>query len=138
MRTELARIAIAAALSFATLPAAACGFCDEDRVAAVFDQSVVTRAVARHNVVAFLSMEGEVPVNAATARAILAALEAGGGVRGSARVALENAACSIAYDPSRTKLASLIAKADRLLAARGITLKALRVTGPDGGLKEPD
>jgi hypothetical protein len=138
MRTSLARVALAGAALFTGFPAAACGFCIEDRVATVYDQGVVTDALARRRVVAFFSLEGEPRADAATQRAVLAALEAAGGVRGTGRVDLASGACSIAFDPARTRLSALVASADRRLAARHIALKAVRVTGPGGALEEVD
>jgi hypothetical protein len=138
MRTRLARGALAGAALFMAFNAGACGFCIEDRVATVYDQAIVTDALARSRVVAFFSLEGEPRADAATQRAVLAALEAAGGVRGTGRVDLASGACSIAFDPARTRLAALVAAADRKLAARHIVLKALRVTGPGGALKEVD
>ena len=43
----------------------ACGYCIEDRVAAVYDQAVVDASARTHRTVAFLSIEGEVRDDAA-------------------------------------------------------------------------
>ena len=59
------------------------------------------------------------------------------GIKGTARVSLESASASVAYDPARTSLAQLAAAGDRALASRAITLEALRVIGADGRLREP-
>ncbi len=139
MRTEatIRGAVMVIGLAFAAPCAYACGFCVEDRVAAVYDHAVVEAATAQHRAVAFFAVEGDLKPDAASRRALVAALEAGGGIRGSARVALENAACSIAYDPARVSLAQLTARAGKPLAARGLTLAALRVTDRLGELKEP-
>jgi hypothetical protein len=139
MRTEatIGGAAMAIGLAFAAPCAYACGFCVEDRVAAVYDHAVVEAATARHRAVAFFAVEGDLKPGAASQRALVAALEAGGGIRGSARVAVENAACSIAYDPARVSLADLTTRAGRVLGAKGLALAPLRVTDRHGELKEP-
>jgi hypothetical protein len=136
---RLARFALGLgfALSAAALDAAACGLCIEDRVAAVYDQPAVDRAVAHRQHVAFFALNGSIEENAATRRAVIAALE-GAGIRGTVRVSLESATASVAFDPSRATPASLAAAADRALGARAITLEALRVIGADGRLREPE
>jgi hypothetical protein len=120
----------------AALPAAACGICIEDRVAAVYDQPTVDRAVAQHRQVAFFSLNGSVEATPATRRAVIAALERGG-IRGTVHVSLESATASVAFDPKRATVASIAGAGERALAPQSLTLEALRVTGPDGKLREP-
>ena len=49
------------------------------------------------------------------------------GVRpGTARVSLENAALSFAYDPKRAKQALIASEIDKRLGARGLSLRFLR------------
>jgi len=131
------RRAVAVLLGAAAAPAAACGFCIEDRVAAVYEQALVDGALARHRNVAFFALEGTLTTDAATRRAVLAALDSRGGERGSARLSLENKACSIAYDPGHTNLVRLAAAAERALASRGVALIPLRVIDAGGRLRDP-
>jgi hypothetical protein len=137
MRTRLLAIALAMLVAGASAQVFACGFCIEDRVAAVYDQKVVDDAVARRHEVAFFAIEGPLGANAAFRRAVLAALEGGGAIRGTARVAVENAACSVAFDPAKADPARLAAAAERRLSARGLTLTPLRVLDSRGRLREP-
>ena len=132
----LARAALLASLATAAPLAMACGVCLEDRVAAVYDHEVVEAAVGKQRHVVFLAIEGPAH-DAASRRAIAAALEGGGALKGTARVALESASCSAAFDPSRTSMQALIARANKPLAARGVSLAALRVIDGGGKLKEP-
>ena len=127
--------ALALALA-AALPAPACGICIEDRVAAVYDQPTVDRAVARHQQVAFFSLNGSLEATPATRRVVTAALERAG-IRGSVHVSLESATASVAFDPVRASVASIAAAGDRALAPQALTLEALRVIGADGKLREP-
>jgi hypothetical protein len=132
-----ARALLAGILVAITASAAACGFCIEDRVAAVYDQALVDKSLAQHRYMAFFAIEGAVNVDEATRLALLAALNASGASRGSARLSLESAACSVAYDPAQTDLAKLAAVAGRALASRGLTLNALRIIDARGRLREP-
>ena len=133
-RRWIAAAALASALAPA-LNAAACGICVEDRVAAVYHRASIERALAHGQQVAFFGIDGSLPATAATRKAVAAAVEREG-VRGSARVSTESATVSVAFDPSRTSLAQVRQHAARDLAARGLTLEALRVIGPDGTLRE--
>ena len=139
MRTDMGgRLARAAvlALGMAAGSAAACGICIEDRVAAVYDQPTVERAIHRRQAIAFFSLNGSVEATPETRRAVVAALDRAG-IKGTVHVSLESATASVAYDPRRTTLASLTAAGDRALASRALKLEALRITGPDGTLREP-
>jgi hypothetical protein len=131
------RFAAALALTLGSAAAMACGYCIEDRVAAVYDQNVVDGSKHAQRTVAFLSIEGSVRDDAASKRAVLAALKVAGAARGSARVVLANAACSLAFDPARTSLDKVVASANRGLAGRGMTLAPLRVIDAGGKLREP-
>ena len=133
---HLVALAAGFALAGAALSAVACGFCIEDKVAAVYDSAIVERAVADHRHVAFFAIEGDPQVDTATRRAVTSALESAGGVRGTARVALQNGACSIAFDPKRTDIKRLAAFADRALASHKLSLTAVRVIDDGGKLKE--
>jgi dienelactone hydrolase len=127
---------LAAALAASAGSAAACGICIEDRVAAVYDQATVDHAVAKRHNVAFFALNGALEESPAVQRAVAAALDAAG-VRGTARVSLQSASASVAFDPARASVASVAAAGDRALAKRAIRLEALRVIGEDGRLKEP-
>lgn len=131
-------VRIAAGLAaFSAMAALACGYCIEDRVAAVYDQEVVDAAARAHRTVAFFSIEGDLRDDADSKRAVGVALEAAGAVDGSSRMALENAACSMAYDSSRISLDAVVAAANRPLASRGLALAPLRVIDAGGKLREP-
>jgi hypothetical protein len=136
-RLGLLRAIAAAGLVLAVGPANACGYCIEDREAAVYDHGVIANAQARHHTVVFFAIEGEIKLNSEpTRRALVAALEAGGGDKSTARVALPSASCSVAYDPAKVSLAQLEARANRALVQRGLTLAPLRMTTPSDGLVE--
>jgi hypothetical protein len=128
--------ALAGITLFTALAAHACGFCLEDKVAAVYDQALVDAARARGRSVVFFAIEGSPRLEEATRRAVLAALVRPGTTRATARVSLESAAGSVAYDPGRTDPAKLAASADRALAPLALTLTPLRVIDAAGKLSE--
>ena len=137
MRSSRAATAFAFAVVLAAaMPAAACGVCIEDRVAAVYDQPTVDRAVARHQEVVFFALNGSLEATPATRRAVTAALERAG-IRGTVHVSLESATASVVFDPARASVASIAAAGDRSLAPKALRLEALRVIGADGKLREP-
>jgi hypothetical protein len=125
MRIDVVLLSLALAFS---APAVACGFCIEDRVAAVYDQATIEKAIKERRHVAFFEFEG-----GAKQRAIVNALEGAGAARGTAKVSDPDHACSVVYDPRRTDLGRMIAAAGRA----GIALKALRVIDERGKLREP-
>jgi hypothetical protein len=130
MRTEALILALCLPLS-----AGACGFCIEDRVAAVYDQAAVEQAVKQKRYVAFFGIEGE--GHAVSPAAIASALEGAGAVRGATRVSIHEHALAAVYDPKRTTVKKLGEAASRSLAPRGLTLTALRIIDASGKLSEP-
>jgi hypothetical protein len=123
MRTSRSqRAVLAMVFAIVAAPASACGICIEDRVAAVYDQPTVDRAVKRHQEVVFFALNGALVASPETRRVLLKALDRAG---------------SVAYDPARASLVSLAAAGDRALASRSITFEALRVIRADGRLHEP-
>ncbi len=123
------RIAVLALLAVAAAgPAAACGHCIEDKIAAAYDHAEVGRALQAKHAVAFFGIDGLRAGGEPLRQQIMRALEATPGVdRGSARVSLEGASLSFAFDPARVRLAEVSRAAERRLAAQGLTLLPLRV-----------
>ena len=106
----------------------ACGYCVEDKMAAVYDHATVTRALAQKHHVAFFHIDGELASGPATKRALEELANAATGVeRGSAHVSTESAALSVSFDPQRATVASLQAALERKLAARRNSLILLQV-----------
>ncbi|MCD6042575.1 MAG: hypothetical protein K0R40_2178 [Burkholderiales bacterium] len=105
-----------------------CGVCIDDKVASSYDHAVVMQAKQRGHEVAFFAIEGPLVRSAETRGAVLRAIRSASGVQGaSARVSLENAALSFAYDPARTTHAAVGAALDARLAERRLSLRFLRV-----------
>jgi hypothetical protein len=122
------RAIVLAALVALSQHALGCGYCVEDKLAAVYDHATVTRALAQNHQVAFFHLEGELAPGPAAKRALEALANGVPGVdRGSARVSPESAALSVAFDPQRVSAAALQDALERKLAAGRKTLMLLRV-----------
>ena len=110
-------------------PAAlACGYCVEDKIAAVYDHAVVARALGRKHHVVFFHIDGTLAPGERTRRALEALAESTEGVdKGSARVSVESASLAVAFDPRRTPIVEVQKGLERKLAAKQLSLLPLRV-----------
>jgi hypothetical protein len=119
-----------------TSTALACGFCIEDKIAAVYDHAVVTRAIAQKHQVVFFAVEGNIPPGEGSRRTLAAIVESVVGVdKGSARVSVESASLSVAFDPVHAPFAGIERALSRKLAARGLSVGILRVMDKPAELK---
>jgi hypothetical protein len=110
-------------------PAAlACGYCDEDRIAAVYDHTVIGKALDRHHEVAFFAIEGH--CGQATNRG---ASSKGRWQRKTAidlpslRVSVDSASLSLAYDGGALSRERIGDAMNRRLAAHGLGVSLLKV-----------
>lgn len=126
---------IVAALLAAPAVSLACGVCIEDKVAAVYDYELVSRALARGQHVAFFQLEGRVAPGEA-AKHLLEDLagSAAGVERGSARVSLDTMSLAVAYDPRRAPFARVQAALEKKFAARRLVLAPLKLIERPGEL----
>ena len=122
------RALLVGALLALSQQALACGYCVEDKIAAVYDHATVTRALAQKHHVAYFHIEGALVPGAATKRALEAIANSMNGTdQGTARASVESTALSVAFDPQRTTVASLQAALERKLAAKNNSLMLLQV-----------
>jgi hypothetical protein len=130
MKTVIALAALA--FSGASL---ACGLCIEDKVAAVYDHAVVSRATAANHQVAFFVLEGPLAGTEAEKQLLQSAVASVAGVdAGSARASSELQSVSFAFDPARSKLAVLERALQLKLNKRQVRLALVRVVDK-GSLK---
>ena len=116
-----------ALLTALAIDAFACGVCIDDKIASCYDHALISRERARGNGVAFFAIQGPLPHDEATRALLLGKLAATPGVlRGSARVSVESAALSFAYDPRRGSALAVAQKLEQRLSP-GLTLALLRV-----------
>lgn len=129
------RTAVACALLGLAAEALACGYCVEDKVAAVYDHAVIMDALDRGHRVAFFAVEGP-DTAAAERRALERSLAQAGGIDpGSLRVSLPSGALSFAYDPKRVGIGPVVGALERKLGPKGLSLSILRVIDRDDRLR---
>jgi hypothetical protein len=124
-----------AALLFLAGEASACGYCVEDKIAATYDHAVVTRALQRGQHLAFFHVDGSEPRSEATRRALEDAASMPGVEKASVRISPDLLTLSLAFDPRRVSLAAVMARLDRKLAARKLSVMPLRVMEQAADLK---
>jgi len=106
----------------------ACGYCVEDKIAAVYDHAAIERALAERQTVVFFAIDGPLSASANTRVRLQAIADATSGViQGSARVSVDAAALAVAYDPRRMTLAAVQRLLERRLAPYGLSLAVLRI-----------
>lgn len=122
------RAAVLTALLAVAGAAGACGVCVEDKMAAVYDHTVVTLALNQKHHVAFFHVDGNLVAGEATKRALeKAADDSPSADKGSVRISVESASLSVAFDPRRTTMAALQKDLERRLAAKKLSLMLLQV-----------
>lgn len=125
VRALLPALAIVAVTSSA---AHACGYCIEDRMAAVYDHQVMARAAASGHRIAFFAVQGPQITDSATAQAMRRDVERVAGVdRGSVRYSGDLAALSLSFDPRATPYGALDRALGRTLGARGLGLGLINI-----------
>jgi hypothetical protein len=113
----------------ARTPAYACGHCVEDKVAATYDYTVLTRAARGGHVVVFAEIRGPAAGAGPALKMFIArTLAATPGVDGgTVRVSLDPPAASFACDPARHAPNALLASVNPHLATRGLRLVVIEI-----------
>jgi hypothetical protein len=114
-------------LAVACESAQACGYCVEDKIAAVYDHAVVSTALAAQHQVVFMHVEGP-----ATRPALEQAANAAGADRGSVRVSSDLLTVSFAFDPKRRGLGPIHVAMEKRL--KGVSLLPFQVMDKPGSL----
>src|SRR5690242_20511401 len=98
--------------------AAACGYCVEDKIAAVYDHAALQQAKAHRQSVVYFAIDGAIRD---PGKVLEKTIESAPGVqKGSVRVSVEAAALAVAFDPGRTPLAALQRALEQKLKSRGL------------------
>jgi hypothetical protein len=88
--------------------AMACGHCEEDLVASVYDHGLVLRSQSLKQRIMYMAWDGPVARDDATARRLIQeASRATGVTPGSVRVSVQPAALSVAFNPAKTNQAQI-------------------------------
>ncbi|MEO5677387.1 MAG: hypothetical protein ABIQ84_07550 [Usitatibacter sp.] len=126
-RRAHAAAGLAALALAASLPALGCGYCIEDRMAAVYDHRVITDALDKHHRIAFFALEGTLPPDGQARRVVAGALRSTKGVDSqSLRISVASASLSLAYDGQRISSARIVEILNRKFAARGMRVALLK------------
>jgi hypothetical protein len=97
--------------------AMACGHCEEDLVASVYDHGLVLRSQSLKQRIMYMAWDGPVARDDATARRLLQeASRATGVTPGSVRVSVQPAALSVAFNPAKNNRAQIEASLQTRLA----------------------
>jgi hypothetical protein len=107
--------------------AAVSGLPAQDRIKSVWDEGILAQARAQAHKVAFFAIDGTIAPGIRV-EAIAAIAEAAFGVeKGSARVCVETASLSLAFDPNRTAFVAIQRILDRKLARLRLTLLPMTI-----------
>lgn len=127
MKTGRSTGAVAVLLALGSTVAFACGHCDEDRIAAVYDYALTQRTVALKHEIIFFAWDGSVPLSDASRQKMLALGEAVPGVdKGSTRVSMQPAALAVAFAPQRYSAQTVEVALKQKLASLKLTLVRLQ------------
>ena len=88
--------------------AMACGHCEEDLVASVYDHGLVLRSQSLKQRIMYMAWDGPVARDEVTARRLMQeASRATGVTPGSVRVSVQPASLSVAFNPAKTNRAQI-------------------------------
>ena len=119
---------LASLLLMSTSPVIACGHCIEDKVAAVYDHTVVAKAVHEKHIVAFFGIEGSLVVNTASKQEIQKIMSSINGVDPStSRISLETGSISLAFNPALLSYPALLTSLDKKLKLKKLSVFPLEV-----------
>ena len=125
---KLMRYAVMALCFAAASATQACGVCVEDKMAATYDHSLVTRALQRGHEVLFLEVVGAEPANQAQWRFLVRTVEGISGVgRGSVRTSVAPPALSFEFDASRASSATVLTRINDRLRKQQVKVELIRV-----------
>lgn len=103
--------------------ALACGYCVEDKIAAVYDHAALTQAHARKQTVVYFAIDGAIRDARPALEKIVHSVP--GVEKGSARVSVEGHALAVTFDPRRTSLPAVQSAIEKALKPRGLELLLL-------------
>lgn len=103
--------------------ALACGYCVEDKIAAVYDYAAVQQAASRKQTTVYFAIDGAIRGQASSLKTVIERTK--GVEQGSARVSVEAAALAVAFDPARVSLGVLQRNLEAKLRPLGLSLLLL-------------
>ena len=131
MNAPARAVAVAVSALLLTLFSAAsfaCGYCVEDRIAAVVDHTLLQRSLASKHPVLFFAWDGPVTRSDASRQKILALVAAISSVdKDSARVSVEPASLALAFDPQQSNAQAVEAALQKMLGSLKISVIRLQI-----------
>ena len=119
---------LASLLLMSTSSAIACGHCLEDKVAAVYDHTMVAKTVREKHVVAFFGIEGPLVVNQTSKQEIQKIIASIHGVDpNTSRISLETGSISLAFNPTVLTYPALLDSLDKKLKPKKLSVFPLEV-----------
>ena len=129
MKVRLAGKVIALCLALSSTVVIACGYCVEDRIAAVYDHALAQRTLALKHEMIFFAWDGPLTRSEVSKQKIMTLGATVPGVNpGSLRVSMEPAALALAFDPQRSSGQSIEAALQTKL--RLMKLSIVRLQAP--------
>ncbi len=126
MKARSSTRAVATVVALTSAAALACGHCDEDRIAAVYDHALSQRTLALKHEIIFFAWDGVVAASDASRQKIMALGEVVPGVdKGSTRVSMQPAALAVAFAPHRYSAQAVEAALKQKLASMKLTIVRL-------------
>ena len=104
-------------------PVLSCGYCVEDKIAAVYDHAALAQAQARKLTTVYFAIDGAIRAPASTLKTMLERTK--GVQKGSARLSVESAALAVTFDPKLTSLPAVQSALEKALRPRGLELLLL-------------
>ena len=122
---------LALLLTLVSATSFACGYCVEDRIAAVYDHTLLQRSLASGHPVLFFAWDGPVTRDDVSRQKIMALAAAVAGVdKNSTRVSVEPAALALAFDPQQSNAPAVEAALQKKLGSLKISVVRLQVPAP--------
>jgi hypothetical protein len=127
---------LALLLALGSASSFACGYCVEDRIAAVYDHALLQWSLASKHPVLFFAWDGPVTRDEASRQKIMAIASAVAGVdKDSTRVSVEPASLALAFDPQQSNAAAVEAALQKKLGSLKISVVRLQVPPPSSPVR---
>ena len=127
MNASPARALVLVLASLSAGAACACGYCVEDRIAAVYDHALSQRTKSLQHEIVFFAWDGPLERSEVARRRMLALAESTPGVdAGSTRLSMEPAAIAVAFDPRRRSVRDVTEALQRKLRVMPATITLLQ------------
>ena len=132
------RFVLALCLLLGSADVLACGYCVEDKVAAVYDHTSIKQAIAKGHRVAFFAIDGTLEANSGQAAAIeRAAIRTTGVDMNGVRVSIDSAALSVSFDPRRSTAERIRQSVQKKLIVKGLSLQLIRIIEKPTDISSP-